>query len=78
VSAALAAGVDEEAAATAEAVARVAAAKAASAKRSATPQAPQTDPQAQARSVLKRPRIDGAQNEDDPLSDPSTEGGRFA
>lgn len=78
VSAALAAGVDEEAAATAEAVARVAAAKATSAKRSATPQAPQTDPQAQARSVLKRPRIDGAHDEDDPLSDPSTEGGRFA
>ncbi|HYS65455.1 MAG TPA: hypothetical protein VEN30_16835 [Paraburkholderia sp.] len=75
VSAALAAGVDEEAAATAAAVARVAAAEAASAERLATQQ---TDTQAQMRSVFKRPRIDGARDEDDPLSDPSTGGGRFA
>ncbi|MDR8401866.1 hypothetical protein NE850_36660 [Paraburkholderia sp. USG1] len=75
VAAALAAEIDEEAAATAEAVARVAAAKAASAEGS-TPQ--QSDTEAQLRSVLKRPRLDSASEDDDPLGDPSTKGGRFA
>ncbi|MFM0510967.1 hypothetical protein [Paraburkholderia sp. RL17-373-BIF-A] len=73
--AALAAGIDEEAAATAEAVARMAAAEAASAEGS-TPQ--QTDPEAQLRGVLKRPRLDTPRDDDDPLGDPSTKGGRFA
>ncbi|VVD28848.1 hypothetical protein [Paraburkholderia dioscoreae] len=75
VAAALAAEIDEEAAATAEAVARVAAAKAASAEGS-TPQ--QSDTEAQLRSGLKRPRLDSASEDDDPLGDPSTKGGRFA
>ncbi|NPT39100.1 hypothetical protein [Paraburkholderia xenovorans] len=75
VAAALAAEIDEEAAATAEAVARVAAAKAASAEAS-TPQ--QSDTDAQLRSVLKRPRLDNTREDDDPLGDPSTKGGRFA
>jgi hypothetical protein len=73
--AALAAEVDLEAAATAEAVARVAAAKAASDEAS-TP--PQLDTEAQLRNVLKRPRIDSPRDDDDPRSNPSTEGGRFA
>lgn len=74
IAAALAAEVDEEAAATAEAVARVAAAKAA-----AEDAAPlQADTDAQLRSVLKRPRLDTAREDDDPRNDPSTEGGRFA
>jgi hypothetical protein len=72
--AALAAGIDEEAAATAEAVARMAAAEAASTEGSA-PQ--QTDPEAQLRGVLKRPRLE-TPRDDDPLGDPSTKGGRFA
>ncbi|HEY4296414.1 MAG TPA: hypothetical protein VGM85_08070, partial [Paraburkholderia sp.] len=72
--AALAAEVDLEAAATAEAVARVAAAKAAADE--ASP--PQPDPQAQPRNMLKRPRIDSPRDDDDPRTDPSTEGGRFA
>jgi hypothetical protein len=72
--AALAAEVDEEAAATAEAVARVAAAKAA-----LDDSAPsQVDTEAQLRHVLKRPRVDTPRDDDDPRSDPSTEGGRFA
>lgn len=74
IAAALAAEVDEEAAATAEAVARVAAARA-----TADDPAPtQADNDAQLRSVLKRPRLDTKREDDDPLSDPSTEGGRFA
>jgi hypothetical protein len=72
--AALAAGIDEEAAATAEAVARVAAAEAASAEGAA----PQADTEAQLRGVLKRPRLDTPRDDDDPLGDPSTKGGRFA
>jgi hypothetical protein len=72
--AALAAGIDEEAAATAEAVARVAAAEAASAEGSTL----QTDTESQMRSVLKRPRVDTPRDDDDPLGDPSTKGGRFA
>ncbi|MFC6943284.1 hypothetical protein E2553_02190 [Paraburkholderia dipogonis] len=72
--AALAAGIDEEAAATAEAVARVAAAEAASAEGSTL----RTDTEAQLRSVLKRPRVDTPRDDDDPLGDPSTKGGRFA
>jgi len=72
--AALAAGIDEEAAATAEAVARVAAAEAASADGSTL----RTDAEAQLRSVLKRPRVDAPRDDDDPLGDPSTKGGRFA
>ncbi|WP_134142360.1 hypothetical protein [Paraburkholderia sp. BL6665CI2N2] len=72
--AALAAGIDEEAAATAEAVARVAAAEAASAGGLST----QTDMEAQLRSVLKHPRVDTPRDDDDPLGDPTTKGGRFA
>ncbi|MFM0238428.1 hypothetical protein [Paraburkholderia phytofirmans] len=72
--AALAAGIDEEAAATAEAVARVAAAEAASAEGSTL----RTDTETQLRSVLKRPRVDTPRDDDDPLGDPSTKGGRFA
>ncbi|WP_168794261.1 hypothetical protein [Paraburkholderia aromaticivorans] len=72
--AALAVGIDEEAAATAEAVARVAAAEAAAAGGSTPP----TDTEAQMRSVLKRPRVDTPRDDDDPLGDPSTKGGRFA
>jgi hypothetical protein len=72
--AALAAEADEEAAATAEAVARVAAAKAAS----EDAMSPHVDIDAQLRGVLKRPRLDASRDDDDPCSDPSTEGGRFA
>ncbi|ASV99141.1 hypothetical protein [Paraburkholderia aromaticivorans] len=75
VAAALAADIDEEAVATAEAVARVAAAKAASTE-GATLQP--TDSEAQLRSVLKRPRVDSVREDDDPLGEPSTKGGRFA
>ncbi|MFM0593360.1 hypothetical protein [Paraburkholderia dilworthii] len=75
VAAALAAEIDEEALATAEAVARVAAAKAAAVESASTPQ---TDADAQLRSVLKRPRVDSSRDDDDPRTDPSTEGGRFA
>jgi hypothetical protein len=64
-----------EAAAATEAVARVAAAKAASIADSA--QQP-GDAEAQLRKVFKRPRLDATRDEDDPQSDPSTEGGRFA
>jgi len=74
IAAALAAEADEEAAATAEAVARVAAAKAAT--EGSAP--PQVDTDSPLRSVLKRPRLDTARDDDDPCSDPSTEGGRFA
>jgi hypothetical protein len=73
--AALAAEVDLEAAATAEAVARVAAARAAGGEDSTPPQ-PDTD--AQLRSVLKHPRVDTPREDDNPRSDPSTEGGHFA
>jgi hypothetical protein len=73
--AALAAEVDLEAAATAEAVARMAAAEAASDEGSA-PQ--QSDTEASLRNVLKRPRLDSPRDDDQPSSDPSTEGGRFA
>jgi hypothetical protein len=67
---------EQEAAAAAEAVGRVAAAKAASIADSAQQSG---DLEAQLRNVLKRPRVDAApQDEDDPQSDPSTEGGRFA
>ena len=79
VAAALAAEVDEQAAATAEAVARVAAAKAAATEgSSASASTQQADADAQLRSVLKRPRLDSAREDDDPLGDPSTKGGRFA
>ncbi|CAE6826901.1 hypothetical protein R69658_06114 [Paraburkholderia aspalathi] len=64
-----------EAAAAAEAVARVAAAEAASIAGSA--QKP-NDVDTPLRNVLKRPRLDAKRDEDDPQSDPSTEGGRFA
>ncbi|MFM0045735.1 hypothetical protein [Paraburkholderia sediminicola] len=59
----------------AEAVGRVAAAKAASIAGSAQNPA---DVETPLRTVLKRPRLDAARDEDDPGSDPSTEGGRFA
>ncbi|QQC64509.1 hypothetical protein [Paraburkholderia ginsengisoli] len=72
--AALAAEVDLEAAATADAVARVAAAKAAADEDSP----PQAETEAPLRNVLKRPRLDSSRNDDEPSSDPSTEGGRFA
>ncbi|MFL9906369.1 hypothetical protein [Paraburkholderia sp. RL17-337-BIB-A] len=76
VMAALTATAEEQAAAAAaEAVARVAAAKAASIADLA--QEPGVM-DAQLRNVLKRPRVDAARDEDDPQSDPSTEGGRFA
>lgn len=75
VAAALAADFDEEAAATAEAVARVAAAKAAAVEGAS---APQSDADALLRGVLKRPRLDSSRDNDDPLNDPSTNGGRFA
>jgi len=64
-----------EAAAETEAVARVAAAKAASIADSAQKTG---DVEAQLRNVLKRPRLDAARDDDDPQSDPSAEGGRFA
>jgi len=64
-----------EAAAATEAVARVAAAKAASIADSAQKTG---DVEAQLRNVLKRPRLDAARDDDDPQSDPSAEGGRFA
>ncbi|CAE6782405.1 hypothetical protein [Paraburkholderia haematera] len=76
VMAALTATAEEiEAAAAAEAVARVAAAKAASIADSAPKPG---DVEAPLRNVLKRPRAGAARDEDDPQSDPSTEGGRFA
>lgn len=65
-----------EAAAAAEAVARVAAAEAASIASSPAQKPDNTE--ALLRNVLKRPRVDAARDEDDPQSDPSTEGGRFA
>jgi hypothetical protein len=64
-----------EAAAAAEAVARVAAAKAASIADSAQKTG---DVEAPLRNVLKRPRLDATRDDDDPQSDPSAEGGRFA
>jgi hypothetical protein len=64
-----------EAAAETEAVARVAAAKAASIADSAQKTG---DVEAQLRNVLKRPRLDATRDDDDPQSDPSAEGGRFA
>lgn len=78
--AALAAAADEEATAAAEAVARVTAAKAAAVAESAPAQAAAEDAQTQVQpfSVLKRPRIDAARDEDNPHDDPSTEGSRFA
>jgi hypothetical protein len=75
VAAALAAEIDEETVATTEAVARVAAAKAAATEGAS---APHSDTEAQLRSVLKRPRVDNSRDDDDPRTDPSTEGGRFA
>jgi hypothetical protein len=73
--AALAAEVDLEAAATAEAVARVAAGRAAALDDAMLQQ---SDPPTQPRRVPKHPRIDSARDDDDSRSDPSTEGGRFA
>ncbi|ASL45742.1 hypothetical protein bAD24_I19925 [Burkholderia sp. AD24] len=75
VAAALAAEIDEETVATTEAVARVAAAKAAATEGAS---APHSDTEARLRSVLKRPRVDNSRDDDDPRTDPSTEGGRFA
>ncbi|WP_341315498.1 hypothetical protein WN982_09825 [Paraburkholderia sp. IMGN_8] len=78
--AALAAAADEEATAAAEAVSRVTAAKAAAAAESAPAQEAAEDAQTQVQplSVLKRPRIDAARDEDNPHGDPSTGGSRFA
>jgi hypothetical protein len=72
VAAALAAELDEEAAATAEAVARLAAARAEHAGNAAPP-----GTEVPLRNSLKRHLTD-TPNDDDPRSDPSTEGGRFA
>jgi hypothetical protein len=74
--AALAAAADAEAAATAEAVARVTAAESAE---SGDPRSLHGNPDASLRDKLKRPRLDPSREEDDdPRSDPSTGGGRFA
>ncbi|MDQ0622935.1 plasmid mobilization protein [Paraburkholderia graminis] len=77
--AALTADVDEDAVATAEAVARVAAARAAADQKPA-PAAVTTQTQVQThiKSVLKRPRLDIARDDDDPQGDLGPEGGRFA
>jgi hypothetical protein len=75
--AALAAEVDLEAEATAEAVARVAAAKSAADAGEASPPQP-GDTQAPLRNERKRVRLGNPRDDDEPSSDPSTEGGRFA
>ncbi|NIF54754.1 hypothetical protein [Burkholderia sp. Ax-1724] len=77
VAAALAAEQDEQAAATAEAVARLTAARAAEADDS-PPSQPQPGSAAPLRNSLKRRRLDKASDDDEPRSDTSTEGGRFA
>ncbi|MFT4066226.1 hypothetical protein [Paraburkholderia sp.] len=76
VAAALAAEQDEQAAATAEAVARLTAARAAEADDPAQQQ--QAGTPARPRNSLKRPRIDKTPDDDESHGDPSTEGGRFA
>jgi hypothetical protein len=73
--AALSAEVDEDAVATAEAVARIAAARAAASDSEMS--APVTT-QTHVKSMLKRPRLDNAQTDDDPQRDLGAEGGRFA
>ncbi|MEX3761229.1 plasmid mobilization protein [Paraburkholderia phenoliruptrix] len=73
--AALTAEVDEDAVATAEAVARIAAARAAAAEETA-PAALGT--RAHVKSVLKRPRLDTVRDDDDTEGDLGPEGGRFA
>lgn len=73
--AALTAEVDEDAVATAEAVARMAAARAAAIEE-LLPAA--VTVQTHVKSVLKRPRLDPMRDEDDPHSDLGPEGGRFA
>nr|WKF55600.1 hypothetical protein HUO10_000044 [Paraburkholderia busanensis] len=88
IAAALAAGVDEDAAATEQAVARMTAAEAAAIDDATAPprepneaaRAGRDEPlqEAQLRRVLKRPRVDASRDDDDPRTDPSTEGGRFA
>jgi hypothetical protein len=85
VAAALAAEQDEQAAATAEAVARLTAARAAdnaehaeadAIENAASKRLPSTS--ARLRNSLKRRHDDQAPDDDEPHSDPSAEGGRFA
>jgi len=78
VAAALAAEQDAEAAATAEAVARLTAARAAEADNPERLQPQQAGTPARLRNSLKRRRIDKPSDDEEPSSDPSTEGGRFA
>jgi hypothetical protein len=73
--AALTTEVDEDAVATAQAVARMAAARAA-ASENLLPAA--VTVQTHVKSVLKRPRLDPVHDEDDPQSDLGPEGSRFA
>lgn len=73
--AALTTEVDEDAVATAEAVARVAAARAAAIGNATL--APASTP-TQIRSVLKRPRLARAQEDEDAQGDLGTDGGHFA
>ncbi|WP_433695216.1 plasmid mobilization protein [Paraburkholderia phenoliruptrix] len=73
--AALTAEIDEDAVATAEAVARIAAARAAAAEETA-PAALST--RTHVKSVLKRPRLDTVRDDDDTEGDLGPEGGRFA
>ncbi len=73
--AALTAEIDEDAVATAEAVARIAAARAAAAVETA-PAALST--RTHVKSVLKRPRLDTVRDDDDAEGDLGPEGGRFA
>ncbi|CAB3699607.1 hypothetical protein [Paraburkholderia rhynchosiae] len=73
--AALTSEVDEDAVATAQAVARMAAARAA-ARDSEMPTPVST--QMHVKSVLKRPRLDSRHDDDDPQGDLGAEGGRFA
>lgn|GEM_PF-698733 len=83
VAAALAAEQDEQAEATAEAVARLTAARAVEAEDPPPSQQqqqrqPQPGAAAPLRNSLKRRRIDKASDDDEPRSDTSTEGGHFA
>ncbi|NML31057.1 hypothetical protein [Paraburkholderia antibiotica] len=83
VAAALAAEQDEQAAATAEAVARLTAARAAEgtvdgAEADAAVAQAQPDPPVRLRNSLKRRRTDKVPDDDEPHGDPSTEGGHFA
>uniref|UniRef100_E1T9W9 Uncharacterized protein n=1 Tax=Burkholderia sp. (strain CCGE1003) TaxID=640512 RepID=E1T9W9_BURSG len=73
--AALTTEVDENAVATAEAVARIAAARAAA---SGTPAPVTASTQSRMKSVFGRPRLDTTPEDDEPQGNLGTEGGRFA